>query len=171
MSKESSLKDRAEHDAADVAVTAAASDEALPPVSDVSEAPLPPDPLTAEDEADREDAKRRYLMQRFYHSATRFWSRDGDRLAWPLSLGVLALVVLDVVVKYGINVWNRGIFDALEARNSATVLWLSMIFLPLAIASVSCGVGNIFVRMTIQRRWRAWLAKAVVDRWLRGGRY
>ncbi|MEN3346785.1 MAG: vitamin B12/bleomycin/antimicrobial peptide transport system ATP-binding/permease protein, partial [Bradyrhizobium sp.] len=33
------------------------------------------------------------------------------------------------------------------------------------------GVGQVFARMGIQRRWRAWLTNAVVSRWLTNGRY
>ena len=147
--------------------------DASGPEHETSEEPLPPppEPLTAEDEGEREDAKREYLAHRFRHSARGFWGGKGDSLAWPLTLGVLALILIDVALKYGINVWNRGIFDALEARNSDTVFFLSAIFIPLAVGSVCCGVANVYVRMTVQRRWRAWLTNNVIDRWLHNGRY
>ena len=74
-------------------------------------------------------------------------------------------------MQYGINVWNRKIFDAIEKRDSATVLWLSAVFFPLAFASVALGVAQVFARMGIQRRWRAWLTDNVVSRWLNNGRY
>jgi putative ATP-binding cassette transporter len=74
-------------------------------------------------------------------------------------------------VQYGINLWNRKIFDAIEKRDSATVLWLSAAFFPLAFTSVALGVAQVFARMGIQRRWRAWLTDNVVSRWLNHGRY
>jgi putative ATP-binding cassette transporter len=133
--------------------------------------PPPPDPTDDPDAEDPEQAKRRYLVQRFRIAARSFWSRKGDRLAWPLSLAVLALILFNVGLQYGINVWNRVIFDALEARDSGTVFFLSAIFVPLAVASVCCGVANVYGRMTLQRRWRAWLTHQVLERWLCGGRY
>jgi ABC-type uncharacterized transport system fused permease/ATPase subunit len=42
---------------------------------------------------------------------------------------------------------------------------------PLAIGSVLLGVAQVFARMGIQRRWRAWLTNAVISRWLANGRY
>ena len=72
---------------------------------------------------------------------------------------------------YGINLWNRKIFDALEKRDSATVLYLAGVFFPLAAVSVAFGVTNVWARMTTQRRWRAWVSDAVISRWLRHGRY
>src|SRR5215831_811927 len=70
-------------------------------------------------------------------------------LARPLSGLLLALILINLALQYGINVWNRLIFDALESRDAGTVFWLSDIFLPLAVASVCSGVANVHCRMTI----------------------
>src|SRR4051812_11960094 len=43
------------------------------------------------DEEDLENARRRYLLRRWWLSAKGFWGRNGDRLAWPLSIGLLIL--------------------------------------------------------------------------------
>jgi len=120
---------------------------------------------------DPEARKRRYLLRRFWASAGGFWGRNGGRLAWILPASLALIIVLNVGTQYGINVWNRAIFDALEKRDSATVFFLSAIFLPLAATSVGLGVSGVYSRMSIQRRWRAWLNDHVVDRWLKNGRY
>jgi putative ATP-binding cassette transporter len=104
-------------------------------------------------------------------SARGFWGNSGHRIAWFGSVGLLLLIVFYVAVQYGINLWNRKIFDAIEKRDSATVLWLSAAFFPLAFTSVALGVAQVFARMGIQRRWRAWLTDNVVSRWLNHGRY
>ena len=140
--------------------------------------PTPPpeivDPPEQTDELDQEEfdsVRRSYLLRRFWLSAKGFWSRHGGRLAWLLSFGLLALVVLQVGVQYSINLWNRYIFDALEKKDAATVFHLIAIFIPLGVASVVLAVIQVYTRMTIQRRWRAWLNNAVIDRWLANGRY
>jgi putative ATP-binding cassette transporter len=51
------------------------------------------------------------------------------------------------------------------------VYYLTAVFFPLAIGSVLVGVAQVFARMGIQRRWRAWLTHAVISRWLANGRY
>jgi len=79
--------------------------------------------------------------------------------------------VTNVGFQYGINVWNRAIFDAIEKRDTASVYYLTAVFFPLAIGSVALGVAQVFARMGIQRRWRAWLTHSVVSRWLSNGRY
>lgn len=128
-----------------------------------------PDPDMSPEEA--EQARRDYLLTRFWISARGFWSKSGDRLAWAFSIGLLLLIVTNVGFQYGINVWNRAIFDAIEKRDAASVWHLTGVFFPLAIGSVLLGVAQVYTRMGIQRRWRAWLTNSVVSRWLTHGRY
>lgn len=123
------------------------------------------------DEEKREKVRRTFLLRRFWHSAAGFWGRDGDRLAWILSLGLLVLILLTVAAQYGINLWTRTIFDALETRDAAKVLFLSAIFFPLAGAAIGLGVINVYARMSTQRRWRAWLSNSVLNKWIKNGRY
>jgi vitamin B12/bleomycin/antimicrobial peptide transport system ATP-binding/permease protein len=136
--------------------------------------PAPPEPPQLRDALSPEEAelaRKDYLLERFWISARGFWSKRGDRLAWFASVGLLVLIVANVSIQYGINVWNRGIFDAIEKRDAATVLSLTLIFFPLAFGSVALGVAQVYARMGIQRRWRAWLTDEVLSRWLSNGRY
>src|SRR6202165_3723125 len=136
--------------------------------------PPPPEVLETDPDMspeDAEQARKDYLLTRFWISARGFWGKGGDRLAWIFSTGLLILIVTNVGFQYGINVWNRAIFDAIEKRDSATVFYLTAVFFPLAIGSVVLAVAQVFARMSIQRRWRAWLTNAVVSRWLTNGRY
>jgi vitamin B12/bleomycin/antimicrobial peptide transport system ATP-binding/permease protein len=134
--------------------------------------PPPADPVDEDSDPESADrTKRRYMVRRFWRASLGFWGRNGDRFAWPMTVGMLLIVLATIGLQYGINVWNRGIFDALESRDATTVLYLSAIFVPLAAATICCGVANVYGRMTLQRRWRAWLARLVTDRWLRNGRY
>ena len=124
-----------------------------------------------DDHGDPEASRRGYLLRRYWYSARGFWGKSGDPLAWPLSVGVLALILLALGAQYGLNLWNRVTFDALEMKDGAKVLLYAGLFIPLGLASVGFSVANVYVRMTIQRRWRAWLNNHVVDRWLQHGRY
>src|SRR3984893_1749403 len=148
-----------------IEVVAEGGDRVEPPPPEVLET----DPEMSPEQA--EQARKNYLLTRFWISARGFWGANGDRLAWILSVGLLILIVGNVGFQYGINVWNRAIFDAIEKHDSATVFYLSAVFFPLAIGSVVLGMTQVFARMGIQRRWRAWLTNAVVSRWLTNGRY
>jgi len=148
-----------------IEIDAEGGDPIEPPPPELVE----PDPDLTPEEA--EQARRDYLLTRFWISARSFWGSNGDRLAWIFSIGLLILIVGQVGFQYGINVWNRAMFDAIEQRDSATVFYLSAVFFPLAIGSVLLGVAQVFARMAIQRRWRGWLTGSVMTRWLAQGRY
>src|SRR5882757_3812333 len=94
-------------------------DHVEPPPPEVVE----PDPELSPEEA--EQARKDYLLTRFWISARGFWGKGGDRLAWVFSIGLLILIVTNVGFQYGINVWNRAIFDAIEKRDAATVYYLT----------------------------------------------
>jgi putative ATP-binding cassette transporter len=163
--KDSAAKKSSENNPDIVDIAAEDGEHVEPPPPEVVE----PDPEWTEEEA--EQARKDYLLTRFWISARGFWGKGGDRLAWIFTIGLLILIVANVGFQYGINVWNRAIFDAIEKKDSATVFYLSAVFFPLAIGSVLLGVAQVFARMGIQRRWRAWLTNSVVSRWLASGRY
>ena len=129
----------------------------------------------AEDEEefaeDSEDLRRQYLLQRFWQSARGFWSGRGRTVAWILTGTLLLIVLLNIATSYGMNLWNRAIFDALQNKDAPAVFLLSMIYFALLAASVVVNVAQVYGRMTIQRRWRKWLTDHLVDRWLTSGRY
>jgi len=155
----------AEKEAPIVAIAAEDGDSVEPPPPEVVE----PDPELSPEEA--EQVRKSYLLTRFWISARGYWGRNGDRLAWLFTIGLLMLIIANVAVQYGINVWNRAIFDAIETRNSDAVYHLTAVFFPLAIGSVALGVAQVYARMAVQRRWRAWLTSSVITRWLTNGRY
>ncbi|TPK69774.1 ATP-binding cassette domain-containing protein [Mesorhizobium sp. B2-4-15] len=137
-------------------------------------APPPPDAVEPDPELTPEEAaqaRKKYLLRRFWISGRGYWGRHGDRLAWPLTIGLLVLIGVNVGFQYGINVWNRAIFDAIEQRQAHTVYFLSAIFLPLVAGSIGLVVAQVYLRMTMQRRWRSWLTTSVIARWLDHGRY
>jgi vitamin B12/bleomycin/antimicrobial peptide transport system ATP-binding/permease protein len=120
---------------------------------------------------DAEDLQRQYLLQRFWQSARGFWSGRGRTVAWMLTGTLLLIVLLNIATSYGMNLWNRAIFDALQNKDAHAVFLLSMIYFALLAASVGVNVAQVYGRMTIQRRWRKWLTDHLVDRWLTSGRY
>jgi vitamin B12/bleomycin/antimicrobial peptide transport system ATP-binding/permease protein len=76
----------------------------------------------------QEQLKRRYLIRRFWRSGIVFWRGKTARHACLLTGGLLIVILLNLAVQYGINVWNRTFFDALEKRDSVVALTQAMIF-------------------------------------------
>lgn len=116
-------------------------------------------------------AVQKALMRRFWQSAHGFWTGDQRRIAWLMTVSLILLVLAQLFVQYRLNVWNRELFDALEKKNGAAVLYQSVLFIPLAIGSVIAAILIVAARMRTQRRWRAWFTQDSGDRWLDNGRY
>jgi len=115
-------------------------------------------------DGDAGELQRRDPLRRFWNSAAGFWGQLGTPMSWALSGALLLIVLLNLAASYGMNVWHRVIFDALQASDSDRVLLLSTLYVPLLAASVFLSVMQICARMTIQRRWREWLNNLLIDR-------
>src|ERR1700736_2467779 len=122
-------------------------------------------------EEETKDLRRQYLLRRFWQSARGFWRERGSRVAWILTGALFLVVILNIAASYGMNLWNRAIFDALQNKDTQAVFFLSMLYFALLAASVGVNVAQVYGRMTLQRRWRRWLTDCVVDRWLTSGHY
>ncbi|HKE95785.1 MAG TPA: SbmA/BacA-like family transporter, partial [Povalibacter sp.] len=120
---------------------------------------------------DTVELKTRSLLRSFLQCAAGFWGEHGTRVSWVLSAILLLIVLVSLAASYYMNRWHRVIFDALQTRDSGTVLQLSLLYLPLLAGSVFLTVMQLWARMTMQRRWREWLNKLLVDRWLKNGCY
>jgi putative ATP-binding cassette transporter len=117
-------------------------------------------------------SRRRYMLRRFWVTGLGYWRLGGgERSAWVLTSGLLVLVLLNLGTSYEMNLWNRAIFDALEQRNSPEVLLQAILYLPLIAISVAVVMLIVYARMTIQRLWRAWFNRRVLDCWLVNSRY
>ena len=110
-------------------------------------------------------------MRRFLRCAIGFWGNSGSLLSWFLSVTLLLIFLLNLAASYGMNIWTREIFDALQTTDSHKVFFLSIVYLLLLSVSIFIGVMHVYARMTVQRRWREWLTNHLIDRWFKNGHY
>ena len=120
---------------------------------------------------DEEQQTRQYLLARFWEAALGFWRKGGGRTAWWLTFTVIIIALVNLGLQYRLNVWHRGMFDALDQRDSSGVLYQTIIFLPLIFGVVIVAATATHAKLTLQRRWRDWLNAHVLDQWLTSGRY
>ena len=107
-------------------------------------------------------------LRRFWRTAGGFWR--GTR-AWALLALLVVCVVLQLVVQYRLNLWNRDFFDALEARNGGQLWQQAHLLLGLVAASACLAVIAVWGRMTFQWSWRGWLTGRLITAWLADQRY
>ena len=107
----------------------------------------------------------------FLKFAAGFWSGSARRTAWTCSLAALTLILANLFVAIGLNSWNRSFFDALERKDSSTLLTSIALFLGLIATGAAFAVAMVKCRMTLQVRWREWLTGQLMSRWLGEQRY
>lgn len=110
-------------------------------------------------------------FRRFWRSASGFWRGPSRRLAWGLIALMVAIVLLELAVKYRINFWYRDFFDALERKDGASLWRHGLLFVPLILSSITIAVTGVWARMTTEREWRRWLTMSMIDSWLKDDRY
>jgi ABC-type uncharacterized transport system fused permease/ATPase subunit len=120
--------------------------------------------------ADTSHSDRTQIV-RFWASARGFWRGKSGMIAWPLTVGLVVIAVLQLAVQYRLNYWNRDFFNAL-ARHDGDTLWHQVaVFAPLAIMSVGLSVISVWTRMTTQRKWRQWLTTNILGDWFADDHY
>ena len=80
-------------------------------------------------------------------------------------------MLLQLLVQYRLNLWNRNFFDALGTKDGP-VLWAqAQLFVLLLAASIGLGLVSVWGRMTAQRTWRESVTRNLIEHWLKNGRY
>src|SRR5438045_2769854 len=110
-------------------------------------------------------------LRRFSRSAKGYWSGRQSGRAWLLTVSLVAVVFASLGITYGINLWNRNFFDALEAKNASLAIHQAVLFPVLIGLYVVVCVFAMWARMSMQRTWRAWLNDHLLRRWLASSRF
>src|ERR1043166_4227238 len=109
------------------------------------------------------------FMRRFIHLMAAFYTSEERWSAWLLTIGVLALTLLQIAFAVRLNIWNRDFFNALESRDWHVFIVQMGIFALLCGATMGVAVYQVYVKQLLQLRWRRWLTAKLVDEWLEDG--
>jgi putative ATP-binding cassette transporter len=115
--------------------------------------------------------EQRKLLLRFWKAASGFWRGRSAWTAWPLTVSLVLIVLLQLGIQYELNLWNRNFFDALGRRNAPALWYQAALFVPLIAGSVTLAAASVWGRMTAQRRWREYLTARLILYWLAKGHY
>jgi putative ATP-binding cassette transporter len=102
----------------------------------------------------------------YWRLAGDYWKGPTALQAWAMTIISLALVVGNIVVQYGINVWNRAFFNALQQHDSTFAYRAIVLFFILAFLAALVAVLQLIFRMKLQILWRQWLTRRLVATWL-----
>jgi vitamin B12/bleomycin/antimicrobial peptide transport system ATP-binding/permease protein len=103
--------------------------------------------------------------RRFLRLSLGFWSGETRARAWLLTSAILFFLFANLGAALAVNRWYKFFFDALEQKDTKTVILGLGLVLALALFSAAFSVGLLHARMRLQVRWRQWLARALIGRW------
>jgi vitamin B12/bleomycin/antimicrobial peptide transport system ATP-binding/permease protein len=104
--------------------------------------------------------------RRFLCLARGFWIGSTRAKAWLLTGLLVVCLCLNLAAALAINTWHRLFFDALEQKNTQTILVGLGLILALAVFSAAGSVAQLQIRTRLQLHWRQWLTGALIARWL-----
>lgn len=87
----------------------------------------------------------------------RGWAKAEPWTAGSLAAAALGLIGIQLAIDWGFALWQRGSFDALEARDAAAFTTQLLAFFGLIVALMAVSVGRLWTRQEIGLRWRRWL--------------
>ncbi len=105
-------------------------------------------------------------IRRFFAMGFGFWGAERKVLAWLSSAALIFLTFGALGFQVALNTWNRDFFDALEQRDAARLFIELQSFLFIIAAGVLVAFCFVIARMSLQIRWREWMVRHLVSRWL-----
>src|SRR5260221_11425678 len=94
------------------------------------------------------------FLRRFLALAAPFFSSDERWIARLLTVGVIALTLLQIAIAVRLNIWNRDFFNALENRDWHVFLGQMGIFALLAGSTMSVAFYQVCLNQCLQLRLR-----------------
>ena len=115
--------------------------------------------------------ERMAITARFWGVAGRFWHGATAGKAWFYTLGLGLGLLAALAVNIGINRWQSAIFNALEMKDGARVLFIACLVPLLVMGGSAAGALTVSTRETLQAFWRQFVVERMVARWVKGDRY
>jgi putative ATP-binding cassette transporter len=106
------------------------------------------------------------FTRRAWALAAPYWSSE-ER--WPARLLLITIVVLTlglVFLNVQLNDWNREFFEAIQNKDFESFGPLLIRFSVLAAIFIVGAVFRLYLTQMLQMRWRIWLTRQFLDRWL-----
>lgn len=115
--------------------------------------------------------RKRDVVRRFWAVAGGFWKGATRSRAFFYTFGLALGLVLVLFVNVGVNRWQSGLFNALEAKNGTRAFTVLGLVPLLVLGGAAAGALVVYMRETLQVYWREFVVKALVARWIERDRY
>ena len=95
-----------------------------------------------------------------------YWVSEEKWRARGLLLAIVALALGMVYLEVLFNTWNREFYNALETKNYQVFIEQLWRFSYLAFIFIAVAIYRIYLTQSLQMRWRVWMTKQYMARWL-----
>ncbi|WP_294235769.1 ABC transporter ATP-binding protein/permease [uncultured Sphingomonas sp.] len=102
---------------------------------------------------------------------SRYWTSPDWKFAWFALVVLLFFQFGAAFILLRTNQWQRHFFDAIEQRDQAQLLPLLIVFLGIMAMQVAMIVTENLIDGLLSIRWRTFLTRDYLDRWMRRNRY
>jgi putative ATP-binding cassette transporter len=109
---------------------------------------------------------KRGVVRDAWSIARTYWTSEEKWSAWGLLLAVVAFNLGTVCTSVGINAWNRGFYNALQAFDRGQIFRQLGVFFILGSLGITLSVYAVYMQQMLQIRWRRWLTRRYLNAWL-----
>ncbi|MES2184378.1 MAG: ABC transporter ATP-binding protein/permease [Pseudomonadota bacterium] len=138
-----------------------------PPASAADRSPLTggtPPPATGPVGAD--DVRGRLRLAASWRLLKPYWFSEDRKAALGLLALIVALNLASVAAAVWFNSWYRLFYNSLEQRDFPVFKTLLLQFFFIAMVAIALAVATRFYTMRLQMRWRTWMTRHVLNRWM-----
>ena len=98
--------------------------------------------------------------------------RSEDKWAGRILLAAVIAIELSIVgINVLLNSWNNSFYNALQDKNWDAFVYQLGYFCVLATAYIFLAVYQLYLNQWLQIRWRRWLTRAYLEKWLAGSNH
>jgi vitamin B12/bleomycin/antimicrobial peptide transport system ATP-binding/permease protein len=98
--------------------------------------------------------------------------RSEDKWAGRILLAAVIAIELSIVgINVLLNSWNNNFYNALQDKNWDAFVYQLGYFCVLATAYIFLAVYQLYLNQWLQIRWRRWLTRAYLEKWLAGSNH
>src|ERR1700739_3097163 len=109
---------------------------------------------------------KRGVVRDAWSIARTYWTSEEKLSAWGLLVAGVAFNLGTVCTSVGMNAWNRGFYNALQAFDRGEIFRQLGVFFILGGLGITLSVYAIYLQQMLQIRWRRWLTQRYLNAWL-----
>lgn len=110
-----------------------------------------------------------YIKQRYYTAwqfIKLYWQSEQKWYAYLIFSIIIMMTIMLVAFDVAFSYWSNYFYNALQVYNKKAALYLILVFFAMAFVAIILAVYRYYISQLFGLRWRRWLTKQFIERWL-----